>query len=522
MKQVLHIFAKDMRHLWIEIAVSLTITCALVLVFPQRWSAWTIIGANVSFSPSGGDVWLWAFVLICLVPMSWWILISSAIHEERLTGDRQFWLTRPYEWPSLLGAKVLIVAVFIYVPLFLAEFLVLFSAGFQPFSYLAGVFYNVLIISISVIFPLIALATITKNFARMTLMILGMIVCFMAIFNLSSHFLATGIATPIGNRLSLFLFAAGCITIALLQYATRRTKAGWVLLAVTLLLITTVACVPPDIALMNHRYPPDSDRSVDLSYRNDPAAGFAAVAVVSDSQVGISIPVAASGIRPGTIIIPESVRVRMDAPDGTHWASAWLPIDMGKLASGETTAMANFNMPRALYDRLRTMSLSLHVSFALEKANENESTRISMPLSKFEVSGFAACYPLTGVAYKPDEIGTLVCRTAIWQPPLTLVEVLWSYDDCRTTALEKRRDIKGAAWVGSLEKIPAEAGISPVWSQPINFSNRMPNYPAKEPQHICPGTPVTFTTYTFGGRSQVSLDIGNFILPELSHRESSQ
>jgi hypothetical protein len=35
------------------------------------------------------------------------ILAIAAVHEDRLTGDRQFWVTRPYLWKSLLLAKAL-------------------------------------------------------------------------------------------------------------------------------------------------------------------------------------------------------------------------------------------------------------------------------------------------------------------------------------------------------------------------------------------------------------------------------
>jgi hypothetical protein len=36
------------------------------------------------------------------------------IHAEALVGDRRFWLTRPYEWKKLLGAKALFLLVFLY------------------------------------------------------------------------------------------------------------------------------------------------------------------------------------------------------------------------------------------------------------------------------------------------------------------------------------------------------------------------------------------------------------------------
>src|SRR5580693_8112343 len=115
MKQILHIFAKDTRHLWLEILISVALTIWLGLTSPHRW--W-MSGAGyeetVSFSPRA-SVMLLPSLLPVLIPLSWWILISPLIHDERLVGDRQYWLTRPYEWKKLLTAKTLFILVFLYL-----------------------------------------------------------------------------------------------------------------------------------------------------------------------------------------------------------------------------------------------------------------------------------------------------------------------------------------------------------------------------------------------------------------------
>src|SRR5256885_7885270 len=54
----------------------------------------------------------WTLVMI-LLPLAWWTLIARVIHDEVLPGDNQFWITRPYSWKSLLGAKALFILAFI-------------------------------------------------------------------------------------------------------------------------------------------------------------------------------------------------------------------------------------------------------------------------------------------------------------------------------------------------------------------------------------------------------------------------
>ena len=88
-----------------------------------------------------------AGLLTVLIPVSWWLLIARVIHAETLVGDRQFWLTRPYEWKKLLGAKALFLAVFLYLPLLIAQCLLLFRAGFHPLSFIPGLLFNLLLIT---------------------------------------------------------------------------------------------------------------------------------------------------------------------------------------------------------------------------------------------------------------------------------------------------------------------------------------------------------------------------------------
>jgi hypothetical protein len=120
MKQTLHILAKDIRHLWGEILLSVATMVAFAWVYPRQWS-----NASVGwerFSPGfGRQGQILAWLLMLLVPLSWWLLIARLVHEERMAGDRQFWITRPYEWKKLLAAKGLFVLIFLYFPLIAAQ-----------------------------------------------------------------------------------------------------------------------------------------------------------------------------------------------------------------------------------------------------------------------------------------------------------------------------------------------------------------------------------------------------------------
>src|SRR5580700_5254187 len=94
MRQALHIFKKDVRHLRWEIA--LVLLMAMLPFVDLRIAP----GAGL-VSSDGSSIW------ISLLPLFWFLLAGRVIHSEALPGTKQFWLTRPYSRASLLGAKML-------------------------------------------------------------------------------------------------------------------------------------------------------------------------------------------------------------------------------------------------------------------------------------------------------------------------------------------------------------------------------------------------------------------------------
>ena len=170
MNQVLHIFRKDARHLWREIAASLALLVAFAWLDIRSWSQ--PYGAMAT----GVSVLLSAEMLPGLVnlllPVSWIFLIVRVVQGESLVGDRQFWVTRPYDWKQLLAAKALFVLTFVNFPLLLADAFLLAHAGFHPTHYLAGLLWLQLMWILFLFVWLTALAAVTNSVAQMLLALL--------------------------------------------------------------------------------------------------------------------------------------------------------------------------------------------------------------------------------------------------------------------------------------------------------------------------------------------------------------
>src|SRR5580692_8734318 len=104
--RILGIFRKDLRRLW-----------ANVVLF---WYIMAMSAIVASITPDRLDVRTSLPIATCLrvlQVLACLVLIVLLIQQERLVGDRQYWLARPFGWKELLGAKALFLITTVNVPL---------------------------------------------------------------------------------------------------------------------------------------------------------------------------------------------------------------------------------------------------------------------------------------------------------------------------------------------------------------------------------------------------------------------
>src|SRR5579872_3063494 len=151
----LRIFQKDVRHLWPHIGSFLALMAAAAFLDPV-YATTGISGAHDLLSG-------------LVLKLACWNLLIAVIHEEKLPGDRQYWLTRPLSWRELLAAKVLFVVAFIQLPLFVYHAIVLMATGIPLGEHLGTLLWRQFFFAAFYILPVAAIAAITSSLGQVIL-----------------------------------------------------------------------------------------------------------------------------------------------------------------------------------------------------------------------------------------------------------------------------------------------------------------------------------------------------------------
>jgi hypothetical protein len=301
-----------------------------------------------------------------------------------------------------------------------------------------------------------------------------------------------------------------------------------VLLAVVALLLGSSGFYDADQPFMNRFYPPagaSAAPSVEFSYSENPMMRPVAHGSGARGMIEIAIPVHVAGIAPHTVVIPTAIKVTLDSEGSSHWDSPWQTLSTDKFLSAPYDAVFRFRMRRETYEQFRNGPVSLHMTVAIDQGRTIRENTIALPDARFEVPGFGMCTPQGGWDGEPVTIG-ISCLSAVRQPDLTFVTVLW-HDDCRAPNDAPPPAVSGYGWVGSLDAPAAEPSLTAVLQAPMALTNswRYSNRTDEQRIHmreLCPGIPVTFTSYALQTRTRAELSIAGFRLPELSKATAAE
>jgi hypothetical protein len=458
MKQALHIFRKDVGHLWPELSILGMMLVAFCVVTPQTWAGSQSTNPMLSVASQ---------LLKVLLPVMWLVLTARVVQEERLVGDQQFWLTRPYEWGSLLGAKALFVVVFVVLPFVAAQWLLLLVAGLHPWADWTAMGLTVARMAIVLWLPFFAIAAVTQNIPRTFLVVLGVIMAWAGMLAVFGR--APGTSAPYAAEVVVAVTGVLLLGSVIYVYATREIKqARWALVGTLAMFFVLLGCLLgmffPAITrvLVQHHYAVDANSPLRLVFHPEQGNGRPANQSESshDEEVLVRLPLKVEGLQESEHLHDPNVAYTLDA-GGYHYASPWRSALVDE--DGVTVLI-----PGNVYERVRGGAVQMHVSLAVELLRVAE-TQTVQARAEFGAPEGGDC-----ILAADRVMNNLVCRYAYHMQTPTWITTEVTPGKCGGSVVAHPA---GAA----LRLVPAGVGPDPVVEQAIALGGR-----------VCANTPVTF------------------------------
>ena len=482
MKQVWLILRKDVRHLWPQLSVYAVLLAAFAWASPQTWPG------------SGPNSFLAVFVTLLkvLLPISQFVLITSVVQADRLVGEQQFWITRPYNWRSLLGAKLLFVILCVVLPLVLMQWSLLHIAGLHPLAAKAGMASTLLRFGLFAWLPLMMIASVTENLAMAFMFLAVLIVVWAGLL----QFILSGTESRMSPPYEFPVFGAlfGILLLAILsyQFARRRTAHSRIAIAAILALFLLFifgydkqGFGAPVKDLIRSHYEVPSHRSLQMVFGPGP--------VPYEEQgkdlqylrnfVEVKLPIRLEGLPADARIRETNVAVTLTA-NGVHYATAWENATVSENAIG-------LPLPKDIFDRVADVETALHLELIAEEMRPIRAEQVAA-VDRFPGPIEVNCLLVDGA---------VSCRYAYEDLTPTHVEAL-----AQTAACDGHTPTaKVGTW---MLRMPPGTKPDPVINETLHLGRR-----------VCAGEPIIFTEYASTERFRLVLDVSGVRLKDYRARD---
>lgn len=398
MQQMLHIFRKDFRYLRWEIKLMIALSFSLV------W---------MSTRPPQEGVSPVAVEILLLATSGF--IIARAVHGEPIPGDRQFWLTRPYDWRSLLGAKILFILTVVNLPIGLAQLSILLFAGFPVMAALPGLLWCQVLLFAGVAAPVTALAALTTGPVQFLFGSIALLIAGILSPALISRFNLLWISPVDWVRLGLVFAVAACAALVILfwqykQRSTRRSRFAGI--AALLAAIAIYAGLPLSSAF--------AIQSWFSRATLDPAALSVSLGKTSEGPVRwkrpafveVTLPLKISNLPEGLDVRIDALQVTMRGADGRVWRS---PVpDSGAVhrAASDDAGSATYRAPllvdRIFFERNRGEAVKLEATLHMTTLGNAQTKVVRAFSGQSDLIGGVQCD--AGIA------NTVACRSAFRWP----------------------------------------------------------------------------------------------------------
>lgn len=452
MRQAFHIFKKDTRYLWFEITVALLLVATFIFIETRMASWFTNFGMNRS------SIVVWTFAKL-LLPFTWTLLIVRVVHAEALPGDRQFWLTRPYAWRSLLLAKALFILAFVNLPLLVADVAILHAYGFSPGSEWQGLLWRQILLTVVVVIPAAALAAITTGFVQIFSACLVLFVSVLLWNLVTRNTWSYGSWIPlewVSVYSVLLMTTLAGLGVLIWQYARKKTVAARLIViaaAISATLAMTFLPWTTAFAIQTHLSKQKIDQAPVQISLDAEKKWMARALIQKDGEVELSVPLRMTGLPSGTQVQLDGLGIYVETQDKKMWRPDQQPF-IEVLSTGNEFLL-NTSMAGSFYQKVKDRAVTLRGSLYYTLYGNRKTGRIPFQDKALPVTRMGRC----SAGQISQKAGYFLFCYSAFRSPLAQPSI---YFESKEGALSKIPGYSDPRRI-SYSPFPAELSISPVW-----------------------------------------------------------
>jgi hypothetical protein len=495
MNQIFYILRKDVRRHWLEIVVSLLLLLYFAWKSPILWSP------EPPFGPPRISRLLFGFVGVALC-LCWWFLIVRVIQGESLVGDRQFWLTRPYQRRWLLAAKALFIISFVNLPVLVFDVVILPRAGFPPWNHVPGLLQGQLLLTAFLILPIATISAITESLAQFLLVLFGVVAYIAGLSWVVGQIPSASSASSEIPITVMFAVAGGaCLAVLVLQYFRRDTWVSRGVLLGSAGVIAVVLTAAPYGPLLERAYPQvplGSLNPAGVKIEKNDKASEKKYPVLGET-LNLYVPIETYGLVQGSLVVVDAARLTIYAPDGRAWNSGWVDLHYD-LWPGASRYNQRFEVSSKFYSSTAGSEVDMRVELAVSEYREGPAQQITVAAGSFRLNNDAICSLGTG---EYSSTTSLQCWSALNEPAfaahLDPVSTTCTLPDRTWPSLQDRRNSGDSS-----ADFGGGAGLFPVRPFDIDFGTATDPSGKNSVSIVCPGTnfslatPALFSRYRLG------------------------
>jgi hypothetical protein len=513
MKQILDIFKKDVRRHWPEILIS--------LMFLALYTRSALKGPSNRAIGSSFAWWILRGESVTPLMIIFWIFLTiRVVQGESLVGDRQWWVTKPYDWWKLLAAKELFLAAFIGTPLFFLQLFLLRHSGFPILQNLFGVLGMLFALGIALFLPTVSLSTLTRGLGQALIGILLSFFAFWASFMLIDKIPSNEMSSVVtsSGAISALAVLVGIASAACWQYARRKTWAARGLVVVSVVIAMSVDAMTPYARLVETKFAFAESAKAPAHFTfGTPKPNYKKqdARLDSESNVYLRLPLRTSGIPEGRVVLLKGISVVIEASNGamldrgwkSHWTRAW---------KEDQEEIILFELQKKDFEKLNREVVKLHVELALTEFQENEARELVLKEGEFEDVKLGIC---SIDERNPSQID---CRRPFHQPGfMATFDPAGQTCPSQTDENSPPEDRVTHDWSTPPGEDSFDPGVNPVTNYQLTFGSpsrwSLPgNGRIAKTVRLCPGTRIRIAEPKEVRNVRVKLEMENVHLNDLA------